>query len=134
MTSTALHASGFALILDTMPLTIHLKKDRRAVANLPLPQRSEPPISFELTPTESRLKLVWEDVLTEDVISLFDIGPDTDFFSVGGNPFLLVKLQSFIPQSFNVALPLSTLLDASSLDRIASKIEQSTVVRQIDWN
>jgi hybrid polyketide synthase/nonribosomal peptide synthetase ACE1 len=124
---------AFALVLDIMPLTIHSKIDRRAVANLQLPQRAESPISSKLTPTESRLKHVWEDVLTEDVINLFDIGPDTDFFSVGGNSLLLVVLQSLIRQSFNVALPLLTLLDASSLGRVASKIEQATVIKQIDW-
>ncbi|TAQ90374.1 hypothetical protein B7494_g1325 [Chlorociboria aeruginascens] len=123
---------AFALVLETMPLTIHSKKDRRAAANLPLPQHSESS-HFELTPTESQLKSVWGDVISQDIVNLFDIGPDTDFFTVGGNSLLLVKLQSFIRKSFNVALPLATLLDAGSLGRIASKIEQSTVISQIDW-
>lgn len=125
---------AFALVLDTMPLTTHSKKDREAASRLSLPQQSElSSSSFELTPIQRRLKMVWEDVLSKEVAKLFDIGPDTDFFTVGGNSLLLIKLQSLIRKSFDAAIPLASLLDASSLGRMATKIEQSSTVSQIDW-
>ncbi|KAL9095162.1 MAG: hypothetical protein Q9165_002418 [Trypethelium subeluteriae] len=124
----------FALVIDTMPLTVHSKKDRQAVAKLPLPQQSSVPTrTSELTSTERRLKTIWEEVLTHDVAGMFNISSETDFFKVGGNSLLLVKLQSLIRQSFHVAISLPNLLDASMLGRMAIRVDQSSTITQIDW-
>ncbi|KAJ5382444.1 Acyl transferase/acyl hydrolase/lysophospholipase [Penicillium concentricum] len=124
-----------AIPLDKFPLSNHSKVDRKAVQAMPLPDRVlQTQDDTELTETMVQLRHVWREVLGKNVDKLgLDLGPSTDFFIVGGNSLLVIRLQACIRQAFNVALPLAKLLGASVLGDMARKIEESPTVDPIDW-
>ncbi|RAL03665.1 uncharacterized protein BO80DRAFT_400692 [Aspergillus ibericus CBS 121593] len=122
-----------AIPLDTLPLTNHSKVDRKALKHLSLPQRTgETPTNEALTGTMMQLKQIWEDVLGNSGSS-FEITPSTNFFRVGGNSLLVIRLQQYIRQGFNVVIRLVELLGASTLGDMARKIEESIQIELIDW-
>lgn len=129
-----------AVPVEGFPKNIHGKKDRSVIAKLPLPQYSPRGLPTsevtveELTAVEARLAKAWREVLPEDFAGHFKIGASTDFFAVGGNSLLLVKLQARIRDAFDVSLPLINLLDAGTLGVMAARIEASRVVSTVDWD
>lgn len=124
-----------AIPLNKFPLSNHSKVDRKAVQNMPLPERvGSAQEDTELTETMVQLKRVWRDVLGKNTEKLsFDLTPSTNFFLVGGNSLLVIRLQARIRQAFNVAVSLVKLLGASTLGEMARKIEESASVNLIDW-
>ncbi|KAJ5188310.1 Acyl transferase/acyl hydrolase/lysophospholipase [Penicillium cf. griseofulvum] len=124
-----------AIPIDKFPLSNHSKVDRKAVQAMPLPDRVlQTQDDTELTETMVQLRHVWREVLGKNVDKLgVDLGPSTDFFIVGGNSLLVIRLQACIRQAFNVALPLAKLLGASVLGDMARKIEECPTVDSIDW-
>lgn len=122
-----------AIPIDKFPLTNHSKVDRKAVKNLPLPQRTKnSQDDEELSETMVQLKRVWLDVLGNAHLGL-DIGPSTSFFLVGGNSLLAIRLQARIRQIFSVTVRLVDILGNNTLGKMARKIEESTSVALIDW-
>jgi len=119
-----------AISLDKFPLTNHFKVDQKAINNIALPKRFE---RFhedkDLDGTMMQPKDLWQDVLGNNIKELgFNITPSTNFFHVGGNSLLIIKLQSRIPQAFNIPVPLIDLLDANALRkwRVRSKKPQAS--------
>lgn len=124
-----------AIALDELPLTNHSKVDRKAVKKMPLPRIAESTHEdAELTETMVQLRALWEDVLGKSIKDLgLDITPSSNFFLVGGNSLLVIRLQSRIRQAFNVAVPLIDLLGANTLSQMARKIEETANVSLINW-
>ena len=128
-----------AIPLDRLPLTNHSKVDRKAVKNLPLPQRTTPvdgaddDVSVEMTETMAHLRQVWRQVLPNTEKLGLAITPATSFFLAGGNSLLVVRLQSRIRQAFNVAIRLVDLLNANTLGQMARQIEDSPSIDIVDW-
>ncbi|KAK4675878.1 putative Hybrid PKS-NRPS biosynthetic cluster [Podospora pseudoanserina] len=129
-----------AIPLDKLPLTNHSKVDRKALKTIALPQRtstaSQEEDTTEMTETMLQLRRVWQDVLghNNDNSLTFDIAPSTNFFLVGGNSLLVIRLQSRIRQSFNVVIKLVDLLGSNTLSAMARKIEETPSVTTIDWD
>ncbi|KAI0413959.1 lovastatin nonaketide synthase [Xylaria grammica] len=118
-------------VLDAIPRTAHFKIDRKAVQALPLPNHEEKKdISGKLSGTELALSTLWRQVLP------LDPGPlaaESDFFLVGGNSILLVKLQSLIRSVFSASPKLTSLMGATSLAEMATAVEESRQTNTIDW-
>ncbi|TRX93304.1 hypothetical protein FHL15_005883 [Xylaria flabelliformis] len=125
-----------AIPLEKFPLSNHSKVDRRAIKALPLPKRTQvAQHDVELTETMLQLRGVWREVLGQVNKDLgLEIGPSTSFFLVGGNSLLIIRLQSQIRITFNIALPLYDLLSANTLGEMAHKIDESASVAPIDWD
>ncbi|KAF4339725.1 polyketide synthase [Fusarium beomiforme] len=130
--------------LDKLPLNSSGKVDRRAIAVLPLPTSSissdTSKATSERKPTlvEGELRLIWHNVLSQaGLVNDTNIEPDTDFFHVGGNSLLLVKLRSAIEISMDITLPLSDMYRSSTLSGMAGLVtEQKSsdyVPELIDW-
>lgn len=128
---------ALAIPLEKIPVNSHGKKDRRAVAQLELPPlqvHSQEGGSALLTVLQEDLVRAWRGVLPTTFAKHFDIGPSTDFFAVGGNSLLLVKLKARIREMFDITIPLRELLDASSLDAMSAKIDAlGALASHIDW-
>lgn len=128
-----------AIPVDDFPKNIHGKKDRRAIVALPLPHNANASgtastgVPEALSAVEARLAEAWCEVLPPDFAEVSAINSRTDFFAVGGNSLLLVKLQAQIRAAFNVSLPLIQLLDTSILSAMATLVESARVVDTIDW-
>ncbi|KAF2107006.1 hypothetical protein BDV96DRAFT_506848 [Lophiotrema nucula] len=122
--------------IDRIPLTANAKIDRRAVTALPLPalQESADNDGTELSPTETRLAQIWRSVLPSEMNKVVSIRASTDFFSLGGNSMLLVRVQHLIQETFWVSIPLVKLLDSITLGEMAMKIDASAPESIIDWD
>ncbi|KAF4539204.1 Beta-ketoacyl synthase [Lasiodiplodia theobromae] len=135
-------------VVDALPLTPHLKVDRKAIKSLPLPEQQQAQtttaaaddnntLATTLTPTEQRLAAIWQEIIPGAPSAL---SPDTEFFHIGGNSLLLVKLQALVRQAFaGASLRLIDLMDAGSLSGMARAIDDAiptTSIPQaaIDWD
>ena len=115
--------------LDSLPTTTSGKVDRRA---LPEPEwgRSGQQGEFVAprTPTEQQLAAIWSEVL-----SIERIGAEDDFFDLGGNSLLALRLASRVRQAMSIDLPLVTLFTAPTLSGLAERIvELQTTERRPD--
>lgn len=72
----------------------------------------------ELTKTESQLKEIFERALRKRGIRRSD-----SFFDIGGTSFLAVTVFVEIERTFGVSLPLSVLIDSSSIEKLACLID-----------
>lgn len=122
--------------LDKYPKNLHGKIDRKAIAQLPLPliDVHGPDDNVDLSSLEKRLVQTWRKVLPAEFAGHFTIGNESDFFGVGGNSLLLVKLQSRIRADFDVSLELVQLFEHSKLSTMAARIQASNSVKKINWN
>lgn len=118
--------------LDGLPLTIHSKVDRRAVQALALPEMDTTSVGVHqaLTPMENRLASLWTAVLPQRALTQ-PLTTASDFFLVGGNSLLLVKLQAAVKRAFGDAPRLSKLLSAPELGSMAALIQQG--LGNVDW-
>ncbi|KAL5356525.1 hypothetical protein BJX96DRAFT_171691 [Aspergillus floccosus] len=119
--------------LDEMPLTSHLKIDRKAIQAMPLPDAVFTPTEThrELTQTEKVLTGLWMDVVPHRPSGLTAI---SDFFHVGGNSLLLVQLQAMIKRAFGTSPRLVDLMNNSTLETMASLLGGSLDARAINWD
>lgn len=123
--------------LEQMPLNAHSKVDRRAIKELPVLAEQEGTAASgdELTEIEKVVGSTWNKVLPEILTGGDAIGPGSDFFHVGGNSMLLVKLQAAFAQDFGVTIPLVRLFENSTLKSMASALDDSNsrIDLSIDW-
>ncbi|MEN9521589.1 MAG: hypothetical protein RLZZ381_4177, partial [Cyanobacteriota bacterium] len=108
------------IFLETLPLTPNGKIDYRA---LPAPEqaRYEPEATYVAprNQLEFQLAAIWQNVL-----GIQNIGIHDNFFDLGGQSLLAVRLFAEIHQSFNQKLTLSTILQASTIEQLAKVIGQ----------
>lgn len=126
--------------LDCLPMTTNGKVDWRAIDSLEIPERTMTEAqldSFSLT--EGEVKLIFDNVLRGVGYGApTSIGPDSDFFALGGNSHLLVRLQGAIKEAMNVHVTLRDLYQNSSVRGIAATIltqkDQQPADKPIDWD
>jgi thioesterase domain-containing protein/acyl carrier protein len=112
--------------LEALPLTPNGKVDRRALLALDT-ARPELQSAF-VAPRDTlelQLTLVWEDVLNVRPIGITD-----NFFNLGGHSLLAVRLIALLQEQFGQNLPLATLLQAPTIEHLASALRQPTDERQ----
>jgi len=111
--------SGYVM-LSQLPLTPNGKVDRKA---LPAPDHTSS-LSTEFvapeTTTEKALAKIWIEVL-----GIKQVGRHDNFFELGGHSLIAVRLMSQIEKQFGTNLPLATLFQAPTIERLAN-ILQST--------
>lgn len=122
--------------LDSMPTNVNGKVDKKALAETSLPQYSTQQSDERLTVPETQLKKLWLTILPEAHIG-FQIDKDADFFQVGGNSILLVKLQALVSEVFGAYIPLVQLFQSSTLEDMAAQILEKSAeparFKKIDW-
>jgi amino acid adenylation domain-containing protein len=110
--------SAFVL-LEKLPLTPNGKVDRKA---LPAPESGRNVVDDSYvaprSPVEQQLVEVWEELLGTRPIGIKD-----DFFELGGNSFLAVRLFDRMAQVCNQKLPLSTLFAGATIEHLAKELE-----------
>ncbi|ALG12489.1 hypothetical protein AOZ06_41515 [Kibdelosporangium phytohabitans] len=106
-------------VLDHLPRTTHGKTD---VAALPPPQlliRST--VDEPMTGAEQALAAVWAEVLEIDAV-----GPDDDFFQLGGHSLLGFRLTARIGDEFGIQLPLAEFYRAPTVRAMAERLGHAT--------
>lgn len=104
--------------LAALPVTPNGKVDRRA---LPDPDGRRPDLdsaySAPRSGAEARLVAIWQRIL-----GVTPVGVDDNFFELGGDSLLAVNLMAAIERDFAISLPLSTLVQAPTIARMAESI------------
>ncbi len=114
--------------LDKLPLTTNGKLDRKA---LPKPEscsalarENEHDFIPPQTPTQTRLAGLWQEVLGRN-----HIGAHSDFFAVGGTSLNGLRLFTRIQKEFQLTLPLGTLFQATTIEKLARVIDLNSMSR-----
>ncbi|MEN6368043.1 MAG: amino acid adenylation domain-containing protein [Thermoguttaceae bacterium] len=108
--------------LTALPTTASGKIDRRS---LPEPDWNQtaasarPEYVAPSTPIEEQLARVWGELLNVD-----RVGAGDNFFDLGGNSLLAIRLVSRVRAAFSVELPLATLFLSPQLGELAREIAQ----------
>jgi thioesterase domain-containing protein/aryl carrier-like protein len=107
------------VLLDKMPLTITGKIDRRA---LPAPNHGRPMLDVPLvsprTPVEAELVQLWAEMLDVE-----HVGVDDDFFELGGDSLLAMRLLDRVRTTFRADLSLAALVTTLTVAGLARAIE-----------
>jgi len=108
------------VFIETLPLTPNGKIDRKALPE-PVIRRN----SFYVHPRnaiEFRLAKIWEKLFNTSQISVLD-----DFFEVGGDSLLAIRLFSNIKQEFGITIPLLTIFQNKTVEKLAGILRQDSV-------
>ncbi|WP_442342012.1 amino acid adenylation domain-containing protein [Croceifilum oryzae] len=110
------------VLLDRFPVTQNGKLDRKVLATLEtdIHQSQEQNLVKPRNDVESELVGIWEEVLGRSPISVQD-----HFFKLGGHSIAAVRLISRINQHFHIELPLSVLLQKTTIQDLAIRIRHS---------
>jgi len=107
------------VFMQTLPRTASGKIDRAA---LPAPGRTRPNLSNAYaaprSDLEKRLAEIWADVL-----DLEDVGIHDPFLELGGDSLLALELETRLSQELNITDPISRLLLASTISKMAQILE-----------
>lgn len=106
------------LRVDAMPLTPRGKTDREALlARLEAEPPDAPPASPPRTETEARLLEIWRRALPGA-----HLGTESDFFDSGGDSIQAMRVFAEIEETFGRRLPVSTIFQARTVERLASRL------------
>ncbi|PWW60407.1 non-ribosomal peptide synthetase [Actinokineospora spheciospongiae] len=94
-------------LLDELPVTANGKLDRRALPD-PVPGRVAP--GGHRAPLDERVDLIGG--LFADVLGVARVGPDGDFFALGGHSLLVTRLAGLVRAALGVELPVRALFEA----------------------
>ena len=112
--------------LDTLPLTSNGKVNRSA---LPIPGKSRPELdtlfTVPRTSVEETLAKIWAEVLGLDQIGIGD-----NFFDLGGNSLLAMRVISRILDRFQVELPLIDFFATPTIADLAGYIETANLAQR----
>jgi acyl carrier protein len=104
--------------LEELPRNANGKVDRSA---LPRPRGERPdldsPYVPTATPVQTRLAEIWEELL-----DVRPVGSQDDFFELGGDSLLAIRMLAEVERVFEVRLSPTTLLEASTVEGLAGRI------------
>ncbi len=108
-------------VLDKLPLSPNGKIDRRALTQLEVGEKSLATATFvaSLNPVEKMLADVWADVL-----HLKHIGPEDDFFALGGNSLKAMALVNRLQRRLNRSFRPLALFHAPTVARFAAYVQE----------
>ena len=108
------------VVLSELPKNANGKIDRKA---LPMPAKAEieRTLVSPRTPLEEKLVTIWQSVLGTEPIGITD-----DFFELGGNSLLVMRLFSELEASFEQRLPLVEIFAAPTVEKMAERIAEVT--------
>lgn len=115
------------VIMENLPLTPNGKVDRKA---LPAPEASATELSHSyVSPRdhfEMRLSQLWEETL-----GVRSIGVKDNFFDLGGNSLLAVRLMAQIRKQFSGHVPISALFEGATIEHLAQTLRGHTNTQSV---
>ncbi|MFF8609956.1 amino acid adenylation domain-containing protein [Streptomyces sp. NPDC015346] len=106
------------LVLDRIPLTSNGKVDAHALRELAL-EVSRSAGAVDMSPLESRLAALWCEVL-----EVAGVGPDEDFFALGGHSLRAADLNTRVRREFGVQPPLRMFFESVTVRAQAARIAE----------
>ncbi|KAI0430586.1 hybrid PKS-NRPS PsoA [Xylaria sp. FL1042] len=126
----------FIVPIERIPATPNGKTDRGAIDKLPIPKSTGAStngyLKHDLTSWEQSMKEVWEEALstqtaqTSKGIDTF-IQPTSDFFEIGGNSILMIKLKTLLEVQFGITVSMPELFHSSTLSDMATLLKTTTL-------
>ncbi len=107
------------VMLDALPITSNGKLDRKA---LPSPDADALPQQIYVAPrneVEEQLCAFWEQLL-----GVKPVGIRHNFFQIGGDSLHAVQLMARVRDRFDVEIPLRSLFQESTVEKLAEAIER----------
>lgn len=104
---------NFIIQVSKIPLTLNGKIDLRALQNskdYSLMQKNKQEITNARNVTELKMIHIWRELLAIDNISI-----DDNFFEIGGNSLLLIKMINEIKKEFRKAIPVKEIYTKCSI-------------------
>lgn len=110
------------IVLETLPLMPNGKIDYQALSSLRQVPRYDPVEEYVApqTPVEKTLATIWSEALAVERVGIHD-----DFFALGGNSLLIMKITTRIREAFHIDLPLRTLLEANTVSELSSIVSRA---------
>jgi acyl carrier protein len=108
------------VVLPDLPLSPNGKVDRQALARLESQAPVVGAVSAPRTPAEEVVAAIWADVLALD-----RVGPEDDFFALGGHSLIATRVISRVRDAFGIDLPLRTLFEEPTVTGFAAVVEQA---------
>ncbi len=109
------------VVLDVLPFTPNGKIDRKALPPPPdrdvsqTVERDGAPLS-----AQARLAQIWREVL-----GVAEVGPDDNFFDLGGYSILILRLLRRIEAEFERSLTMADLFAATDLKAMAARLDEA---------
>lgn len=107
----------FIVVMEEFPLTVVGKVDKRA---LPTPQRNIQTGACPASDTEKTLAQIWGELLDLDITYIYQ---ESDFFALGGNSLLTIRLVSAIETKFGCSCPVKIIFQFPELTSLANQLE-----------
>ena len=113
--------------LARLPLTPNGKVDKKSLPQ-PAQMQSSPGERRRVLqdPFQAQVAHIWESAFGRS-----PIGVDEDFFELGGHSLLAVRLMHSVEQSFGQRLPITALLQAPTIGKMAALLQQKE--SSADW-
>ncbi|HEY0783954.1 MAG TPA: condensation domain-containing protein, partial [Thermoanaerobaculia bacterium] len=105
--------------LESLPLTVHGKPDRRALAKLDPGEVEATSWVAPRTPTEELLAGIYAQVL-----HLERVGATDDFFALGGHSLLATQVVSRLRTVFGAEVPVQAVFEAPTVAALADLVER----------
>ncbi|MBW8683316.1 non-ribosomal peptide synthetase [Chitinophaga rhizophila] len=107
------------VLLDKIPLTHNGKTDRKALLSLPVNVgRQEQTRAY--TETELQLIAIWKELL-----ELKEVGVNDDFFHIGGDSLLAIRMISAIRKQLGVEVSISAFFELLTIEEVARYIKMN---------
>ncbi|MCY7353287.1 MAG: amino acid adenylation domain-containing protein [Cytophagaceae bacterium] len=116
------------VVLQKLPVTANGKIDKKA---LPKPVQEfniGSKNGLDLTNTEKVLIQIWKELLNINQLTAQD-----DFFELGGHSLLAVQVMTRIEKETGTRLPISTLFESNTIEKLAQAIEEKDKIHA-RWN
>ena len=107
--------------ITELPLTPNGKADRHKLLSLEETQSATQKTAAAIPTDELELKLTW---IWQKVLGLPSVGVKDNFFECGGHSLIAVRLFSEIEKALGCQMPLATLFQAPTIERLADLIRQ----------
>ncbi len=115
--------------IDTIPLSSNAKVDRKKLLSLvKLEQQTFDEIVKPGTTTELKLYKLWQNLLPEAKFGIHE-----NFFEIGGNSLVAVRLTNDIEDAFSLKLPLSVFFQHSNVHALAAEINERIANMNHGW-
>ena len=117
------------LPIEKIPVTINAKVDKKALANIYAGTKKGAAASKNSTIEGDIL----ENILKTKFCELLDLGIneidlDSDFFAMGGNSLIAMKLLSQLRETFDVEISLTDLFMTSTIREMKELLEEKNAV------
>jgi amino acid adenylation domain-containing protein len=100
--------------VNSLPLTLNGKVDRAALPVTSLAVRNDIVVEATANALEQTILATWREFLSVD-----PIGPNDNFFDLGGNSLILVNIHTNLQKTLQITLPITALFEFATVKSLA---------------